>query len=169
MRELNAAWEVLRSPARRAEYDTRLRGDTPVWEQRGARAQRTAPVNPRIADLQPQNAAANAGATRGLRAGPIFAVVAVVVVAILGFAAWATTSSSDNGGDVDVQTGTSFEENSCVVLASVEGRITPLPNECSAIGAMRIDKVFDLGRPCPAPLEAFDLQADQIRLCLKGS
>jgi hypothetical protein len=169
MRELNAAWEVLRSPARRAEYDTRLRGDTPVWEPRGARAKRTAPVNPRIANLQPQHAAANGGASGGVRVGPLIAVVVVVVVAILGFAAWATTSSSDNGREVEVQTGTSFGENTCVVLASVDGRITPLPNECSAIGALRIGRVLDLGRPCPSPLEAFDLQADQIRLCLSGS
>ena len=54
MREVNAAWEVLRSPARRAEYDTRLRGHTPVWEKSGTRAKRTAPVRTHVADLQPR-------------------------------------------------------------------------------------------------------------------
>ena len=65
MREINAAWEVLRSPARRAEYDTRLRGDTPVWEQRGARAKRTVPVSPRVADLQPRSSRPDAPPSRG--------------------------------------------------------------------------------------------------------
>jgi DnaJ-class molecular chaperone len=166
MRELNAAWEVLRSPARRAEYDTRLRGGTPVWEQSSARAKRTAPVTPRVADLRPQHAAAGTGAPTGTRFGPIVAVIVVAVAAMLGFAAWATTGSSNDGRDVNVQTGTSFGENTCVLLASVDGRITPVPNDCGTIGVLRIDQVLDLGRPCPGNLEAFDLQADQIRLCL---
>jgi hypothetical protein len=166
MRELNAAWQVLRSPARRADYDTRLRGGTPVWEQSGARARRTAPVTTRVADLQPQQVTAGGSPSGGLRVGPVVAVVVVAVVAMLGFAAWATSSSSRGDRDVKVDTGTSFDVNTCVVLASVDGRITPVPNECNAIGAMRIDQVLDLGRPCPGTLEAFDLEADQLRLCL---
>jgi DnaJ-domain-containing protein 1 len=170
MRELNAAWEVLRSPARRADYDSRLRGDTPVWEQRGIRAKRTAPVTPRVADLQPQQAGVKPTPSSGMHIGLVLAVVVVAVVAMLGFAAWATSSSSStNDRDVNVQTGPTFDVNTCVTLASVGGRITPLPNECSAMGAFRIRQVLDLGRPCPGDLETFDLQADQIRLCLDGS
>jgi hypothetical protein len=169
MREVNAAWEVLRSPARRAAYDTSLRGDTPVWEQSAARPKRTAPVRPRVGDLQPRQAGGSASPASHWRAGPMIAVLALAVVAALGFAAWATSSSSSNDDDpehVDVQTATPFTENSCVVLMSVGGRITPVPNECSAIGSMRIVVVTDLGRPCPSALEAFDLQADEVRLCL---
>ena len=99
----------------------------------------------------------------------MIALVVVAVVVILGLAAWAAKSSSDNGPDLNVQTGTSFAEGNCVILASVDGRITPIPSGCSAIGALRIGEVVDLGRPCPSPFEAFDLQADQIRLCLRGS
>lgn len=169
MREVNSAWEVLRSPARRAAYDTSLRGDTPVWEQSTARTKRTVPVSPRVADLQPRQPAGSIPPVSRWRAGPMIAVLALAIVAVLGFAAWATVSSSsnDDGPDhVEVQTATPFTQNSCVVLVSVGGRITPLPNECSAIGAMRIASVTDLGRPCPSALKAFDLQADEVRLCL---
>jgi hypothetical protein len=167
MRELNGAWEVLRSPARRADYDARLRGDTPVWEQAGTRAKRTAPVTPRVADLEPERPGAAAPSSSGWRVGPIVAIV-MVVVAVLGFAAWATTSSSDGPRDVRVETGTSFEEGGCVVLGSVGGRITPVPGECSAIGASRIDQIVDLGRPCSGNAEAFDVQNEKLRLCLRS-
>jgi DnaJ-class molecular chaperone len=166
MREINAAWEVLRSPARRAEYDTRLRGDTPVWEQRGARAKRTVPVSPRVADLQPQPSRSGAPPPSGFRMGPIVALVVIGVVAVVGFAAWSASSSSRENRDVNVQTGTSFAEGSCVVLASVSGRITPVADDCGSTGAMRIALVTDLGRPCPTNLESFDLQAEKQRLCL---
>jgi hypothetical protein len=168
MREVNAAWEVLRNPARRADYDTRLRGDTPVWEAGGTRAKRTAPVAPRVADLQPRQAGAAASPSASWRAGPIIVVGIVLVVVALGFAAWATTSSSDSGGDADVevQAGTPISEGSCVVLASVAGRIAPVTNECSAIGALHVVGVVDLGRPCPSDTKTFDVQADEVRLCL---
>ena len=166
MRELNSAWEVLRSPARRADYDARLRGDTPVWEQAGARAKRTAPVTPRVADLEPERPGASAASSAGWRVGPIVVIV-LVVVAVVGFAAWATSSSSDGPRDVQVETGTPFEEGQCVVLASIGGRITPVPGECSAIGASRIDQMVDLGRPCAANTEAVDLQSEKLRLCLE--
>lgn len=172
MREVNAAWEVLRNPARRADYDARLRGDTPVWEAGGTRAKRTAPVAPRVADLQPRPASGAAvSPPASWRAGPIIVVGVVLVVVALGFAAWATTSSSngDGDGDVEVQVGTPISEGSCVVLASIDGRIAPVPNECSAIGALHVVRVVDLGRPCPSNTETFDVQADEVRLCLSSN
>lgn len=167
MRELNSAWEVLRSPARRADYDARLRGDTPVWERAGTRAKRTAPVSPRVADLEPDRPGTSAPSSSGWRVGPIVAIV-IVVVAVLGFAAWATTSSTDEPRDVQVETGSPFQEGECVVLASLGGRVTPVPGECSAIGASRIDQIVDLGRPCTGNTEAVDLQSEELRLCLRA-
>lgn len=171
MREVNAAWEVLRNPARRADYDARLRGDTPVWEGGGTRAKRTAPVAPRVADLQPRKPSGAVSAPAPWRAGPLIVVGVVLVVVALGFAAWATTSSSDEGDEdeVEVQVGTPISEGSCVVLASIDGRIAPVTNECSAIGALRVVSVVDLGRPCPSDTERFDVQADEVRLCLSSN
>jgi len=168
MRELNQAWAVLRSPGRRADYDARLRGVTPVWEQGRARAKRTAPVAPRVADLEPDSPGASPPRSRGLRIGPIVFVM-IAVAGMLAFAAWATTSSDDGERDVEVETGTLFEEGDCVVLVSVDGRITPLRGECSSIGALRVMAVVDLGRPCPGGTEAVDLQAEELRLCLRAS
>jgi hypothetical protein len=171
MREVNAAWEVLRNPARRADYDARMRGDTPVWEGGGRRAKRTAPVAPRVADLQPRpTSGAAVSPPASWRAGPIIVVGVVLVVAVLGFAAWATTSSSSDGeDDVEVQVGTPISEGSCVALASIDGRITPVANDCSAIGALYVVRVVDLGRPCPTGTESFDVQVEEVRLCLSSN
>jgi hypothetical protein len=165
MREVNNAWEVLRSPARRAEYDARLRGDVPVW-QKPDRAKRTVPVSPRVADLEPARPGTPAAASAGWRVGPVLAVV-LLVVALLGFAAWATTASDDSTPSVQVEAGLPFEEDTCVLLASVEGRITPTPVGCSSVGAMWIDEIVDLGRPCSPATDAFDLDADEVRLCVR--
>lgn len=169
MREVNAAWEVLRNPARRADYDARLRGQVPVWERSGREpVKRTAPVSPRVADLQPAPAGAASTGGGGWGVGVVAAVVAVAVVAILGFAAWATASSRDDGEvEVSAATRSSFDEGSCVVLTSVTGRITAVPVGCSSIGAMAIVDVVDLGRPCPAGAELFDVTEEERRLCLR--
>ena len=168
MRELNGAWEVLRSPARRADYDARLRGDVPVWQSSRERAKRTAPVSPRVADLEPERPGGNGPTSPGWRVGPVVVVV-LVVVAALGFAAWATTSSNDGEADVEVETAPPYEEGTCVVVASVGGRFTAVPTECSAIGAHEIDEIVDLGRPCSQDAETFDVVADELRLCLLPS
>jgi hypothetical protein len=171
MREVNAAWEVLRSPARRAAYDTRLRGDTPVWQSAGTRAKRTAPVTPRVADLEPrQPAGATVSTPSPLRAGPVIVIGVVLAVAALGFAAWATTKSSGGDGtrEVEVRAGTPIREGGCVVLASIDGRVTPVTDQCSSVGAFAVVRVVDLGRPCPAGTEEFDVPADELRLCLSS-
>lgn len=165
MRELNAAWDVLRSPARRAEYDARLRGDVPVWQQSRPRPKRTTPVVPHAAPLEPDRPGRPSPAA-GWRLGPILAIV-VAVVAVLGFAAWATASSDDDPPDVRVETGTPYEEGTCVVLTPVQARITALPTECSSIGSMVIREIVDLGRPCPQGMEAFDVQVEERTLCLR--
>jgi hypothetical protein len=164
MREINQAWEVLRSPARRADYDAQLRGVTPVWEQSRVRAKRTAPVAPGVADLEPDRPGVEPPRSSGWRIGPI-AVVVVVVAAMLAFAAWATTAG-DEEPDVEVEAGTPLQEGDCVLLTSVDGRITPVRGACSSVGAMRVAAIVDLGRPCPDGSEAVDQPSAELRLCL---
>jgi hypothetical protein len=122
-------------------------------------------VSPRVAELEPDRPGAAAPSSSGWRVGPIIAIVMVVVV-LLGFAAWATTSSSDGPRDVQVETGSPFEEGECVVLVSLGGRITPVPGGCSAVGASRIDEIVELGRPCAGNTEPVDMQTEELRLCL---
>jgi hypothetical protein len=168
MRELNQAWEVLRNPARRAAYDRQLRGETPVWERSAARAKRTAPVTTatRVADLEPERPGAAPPSRSVLRAGPI-AIVAVVVIALLGFAAWATTAGDDGDPEVEVDVGSPFDVGECVVLTPVDGRITPVPVRCTTPGAYEIRDITDLGRPCASGNETVDVTQHEERLCLR--
>jgi hypothetical protein len=170
MRELNRAWEVLRNPARRAEYDRTLRGETPVWERGTVRAKRTAPVTTaRVADLEPDRPGVAPPSRSMLRGGPI-AIVVAVVVALLAFAAWATTAGDDDGEPaVEVDVGSPFEVGECIVLASVDGRITPVPASCASPGAYEVRDITDLGRPCPSGSETVDVSQHEERLCLRGA
>ncbi len=57
-------------------------------------------------------------------------------------------------------------EGSCVVLASIDGRITPLVSECSLHGAFRINAIVPIGTPCDSSSAVADIQIEQTRLCL---
>jgi hypothetical protein len=94
--------------------------------------------------------------------------VLIAVVGMLAFATWATTSGDDEP-DVEVEAGTPLQEGDCVLLVSVDGRITPVRGECSSVGALRVVAVVDLGRPCPDRSEAVDQPAAEVRLCLSPS
>lgn len=59
-----------------------------------------------------------------------------------------------------------LEAGSCVVLASIEGRITPLPVDCSLHGAFVIHDVVPIGRPCGIVSDVVDIASEQTRLCL---
>jgi hypothetical protein len=168
MRELNGAWEVLRNPARRAEYDRSLRGEKPIWERDASRAKRTAPVTAaRVADLEPERPGSAPPSRSMVRVGPIV-LVAVVVVALLAFAAWATSSSDDSDPELEVETGSPYEVGGCVVLSVVDGRITAVPvSSCNGAGSYEIRQITDLGRPCATGVETVDVSEHEQRLCLR--
>jgi hypothetical protein len=170
MQEVNAAWEVLRSPGRRASYDAELRGVRPVWQQGSTpRAPRTTPV--RMAGDGPVRPPAGfevpTSAAPFLRMGPVLLIIAVLG-GIFVFTAYAAQRSSDSDQPAQrVEMRTLFAEGSCVVIGSAGGRATPVPvADCSTGGARRVVRVVDLGRPCPAGSEAFEVAADKQRLCL---
>jgi hypothetical protein len=172
MQEINAAWEVLRSPGRRAAYDSELRGVRPVWES-GARSRspRTAPVR-MGGDARGTSAPSPPGfevaapVAPFLRFGPII-VVLVILGAILVFTAYATSQDSNDEGGVEVATGAPFPDGSCVQLASVGGRVVPQKvTNCGSRGAFEVVETVDLGRPCPGGTEGFDFASEKMRLCL---
>lgn len=178
MQEVNAAWEVLRSPGRRAAYDAELRGVRPVWETARPRAPRTSTV--RLTSDGPRPGAAPGGPTPPgfevpgpaapfLRFGPIL-VILVILAGILVFTAYATSQDSSDapsGDAVDLRTGSPFADGSCVQLASVGGRIMPQKvTNCASPAAHRVEATVDLGRPCPAGSEGFDIPTEELRLCL---
>lgn len=162
MQEINTAWAVLRNPAARADYDAQLRA-------RAAPAPRTRAAATAVpVEFARGPAEGRATVSSGWRRYGAVGAVVLVVVAILVFTAYANKRDDVTGDGVEVETTSLFEPGTCVVLASVEGRITPVPVDCSSTGARRITQTVDLGRPCPPGDEAFDLSADEVRLCLAG-
>lgn len=172
MREVNAAWSVLRNPVRRRDYDRSLRGDpVPVWRHRPPSAPRTRPVGADEVRRATQGASATMAPAQGgsiLRYWWVFLLLGVLAVVFV-FTAYATTSDDDPSGTPPPAAPAAFDlaEGGCVVLVSSAGRITPVPAECAATGASLIASVTDVGRPCPGGAVPFDLSADERRLCLQ--
>jgi hypothetical protein len=172
MREVTQAWAVLRNPARRQAYDASLRGDRPVWERQTAtpRPPRTSTVTPGAArGPGPPGFEVPAAHSPFLRFGPMV-LVALVLIGILIFTAYA--NQRENGSpEVDPnlrpESAIPFEVGDCVVLASAGGRVLPIEMACTAAGAQEVRALTDLGRPCPAGSESFDLIDEQLRLCLQ--
>jgi hypothetical protein len=170
MREVNAAWTVLRNPGRRAAYDRELRGERGAFEEGPARprAPRTTPVRPAAGPQasSPSAIEVPARAAPWLRFGPL-AVLLAVLAAIVVFTAYATQRDRDAVPGVEVETTPPYAEGSCVLLGSVAGRVTPVPvGDCATGGSYRVERVTDLGRPCPPPTETFAVSDQKLQLCL---
>jgi hypothetical protein len=177
MQEINAAWEVLRNPARRAAYDASLRGDRPVWERAGGgtpRAPRTTTIRAGEAPVfTAPGFEVPAAHAPLLRFGPIV-VLMLVLVAVLVFTAYANrgdeVATPDSG--VALEAGAErvrFEPGTCVLIMSVGGRLLPVPaGSCDQLGAQQITAVTDLGRPCPEGSSPFEVASEKLRLCLRA-
>jgi hypothetical protein len=172
MREVNAAWEVLRNPGRRAAYDAELRGDRPVWERPGtggvARPPRTAAVRPGGQVAPPPRLEHQEPST--FRLWPIV-VLAVMVVGLVVVGVYANQQQNvepEKDDEVELDAGSPVAAGDCVVIGSFGGRLVPTVATCDMPGAQTVVTVVDLGRPCASGDTPFDLQEDQIRLCLGG-
>lgn len=171
IREINRAWEAVRTPDRRAEYDRSLRGPGPAWEKQtasgGTRAPRTSPVRPGDDGPGPQASGYVVPESHSAfwRFGPVM-FLGLVLIGILIFTAYAN-QPSDGGPDPTIPSrATPFRAGSCVVLASTGGRATPLMASCQSPGAIEVRSVTDLGRPCGPGLIPFDISDEKVRLCL---
>jgi hypothetical protein len=166
MREVNAAWQVLRDPGRRVAYDASLRGEVP-----GAgvpRAPRTTTVRAGGAPPPPSGVMVPAGAAPLFRFGPIVLLV-LLLGGILVFTAYATSQGSVAPSDGSVPVAnqpTPYVKGHCVVLASIRGRTTAVPTSCASPGARLVNDVTDVGRPCAAATAPFDVPGETVRLCL---
>jgi hypothetical protein len=172
MRQVNEAWEVLRNPARRQAYDQALRGERPVWERPGAgtsRAPRTTPVPTGSSGPSAPGFEVPAHHAPFLRIGPIV-VIGLLLLAILVFTAYAnqrTNVTPEVDPTTDPNSSAQVSAGDCVVLASAGGRVIPVVTpSCTPPGAREVLSVIDLGRPCPAGSNAFDVPPEELRLCL---
>jgi hypothetical protein len=173
MREVNAAWSVLRNPVRRRDYDRRLRGDpVPPWQQRPPAAPRTRPVGAHDVRQAVHGAGATTMPAHGgsiLRYWWVFVLLGVLAVVFV-FTAYAASTDDDQPATpapVSPPIAFAFAEGECVVLVSSAGRIVPVPADCTGTGANLITAITDVGRPCAGGAVPFDLPADERRLCLQ--
>jgi hypothetical protein len=154
MREVNAAWAVLRDPRRRSAYDQSL-----------APHEAAPPlVLPRddLATPEPLLAEAPSGARGALWwAGPVIALVVLVGVAVV----VAIVQPREARPGVEVQAGSTYEPGMCVaVRPGPFAEIVP----CSGPSSGRIVEVQPYPKPCSdGSLRAVALPTEQTQLCLE--
>jgi hypothetical protein len=175
MREINAAWEVLRNPASRAAYDEQLTGGREVSAPSVPAHQRAGPsgVGARASSfadqlVDPTQAEFRDERSRGRRLGrwaPVFVIVVLVTV----FAVFAVSASHKPSTPappgVELQT-EQFQVGSCVVvLAGPEAVTVP----CDEPNSGQVSATTDYPRPCPPDTTTVALISRQISLCLVPS
>jgi hypothetical protein len=175
MHELNAAWEVLRDPERRAAYDTTRPGaPVTVVDPGGSPAPRiagfggaplvgSAPTRT-VADLEPEveGAPTVVRRRRWSRHGPALAVGALVLLVTV-IALLATLTAEPE--PTNVETTERFPVGSCVTIG-----LDQVVEEASCVsaGAREIVAKEAFPRPCPSGTEALVLIEQNVSLCLPG-
>ena len=179
MRAANQAWHVLRDRDRRAEYDRTLRGAGSTSRPRPApgasgRAGPSAAARAASAGRATSSASDRPAAPSGIvvpaahafiwRYAPIV-VVAVVLVGLLVFSAYAT--SNDPSSPVGTASRSSTPDvGECVLVAVLSNGRVPVPVACGTAGSYRIDSQVDTPRPCPTGTIALALSDQKTTLCL---
>lgn len=159
MRELNVAWEVLRDPQRRSDYDRTLRSSTQSGEDvaPGATRNTTTDLPEPIPDA-PRSSAPHAA---GWWLVPLAAAVVLVVAALL------TGLAAQREGQqvLEVQTGDRFAPGMCVaVRPGLDAQLVP----CDDPSSGRIVEVVPHPRPCRnGDLHAVVLRSERLTLCLE--
>lgn len=77
-----------------------------------------------------------------------------------------TTRNAVSGVTPAVGSAVGLDVGSCVVLASMDGRVSPLLAHCSLHGAFKVNEIIPIGRPCGVASEVIDIGAERTRLCL---
>jgi DnaJ-domain-containing protein 1 len=171
IRLANAAWNVLRDPDRRAEYDRSLRPD-PGPDLAGGHVASTSDVDVDggvVAGRSspPSGVVVPAAHASMWRYAPIV-VLLVVLLGILVASAYATsrdsTAPSDTLARQDVP-----GVGECVLVVFQGGGRVPAPVTCGTQGSYRIVSVVDTPRPCPSGSEQLPLSDQKTTLCLMVS
>lgn len=182
MAELNAAWEVLRDPKRRAELDQRRAGspgravpggDAPTntgRERAGAEGAAPAPTWSAgsapggVPLLEPELEDAPTVVARrpGWQAHPVEVIVVVLVLLVVVVALAATGSQQDPEG---VDTTERFAPGSCVQVTPTPGLVEAT---CDQPGAVVVLGSEPFPRPCPAGSQAVVLLEEQRSVCIQA-
>jgi hypothetical protein len=168
IRLANAAWNVLRDPERRAEYDRSLRpepvvGTEPVGQPSAPRG--TWAPTPRPAP--PSGHVVPASQASLWRYTPIV-VVLVVLLGILVASAYATSRDATSPSDTLARSQVPAVDE-CVLVAFLAGGRAPVPVTCGTQGSFRVVSLVDTPRPCPSGTEQLPLPDQKTTLCLVPS
>jgi hypothetical protein len=169
IREINRAWEVLRSPASRAAYDDELRtASRPPGTTRRSDAAADRERTPSFADrlVDPRADLVGSGISSPGRPGwrwtPVV-VIGVVFVLVLVVTAYASHSHhTTTSPGVSVQT-EQFTVGSCVAVTAGPAAVT-VP--CDQPHTGHVAATTDYPRPCPSGTEMVPLVDQQLALCL---
>ncbi len=160
IRAANAAWNVLRDPDKRREYDLTLR------EHQVAAPPR--PTRPDLSDDRPpppSGIVVSAHTAPLWKWGPIAVAIAIGAALLIG-SAYATSRDSTPSSSVPVTT-PQYTPGTCVlIVAGPNGKIAQ-PAECDRQFAAAIDSVVDSPRPCPPLTATVPLYDGKTTLCLR--
>jgi DnaJ-domain-containing protein 1 len=165
IREVNAAWEVLGTPAARAAYDAELaesRRPRPVPTPGATTRARTPSFGDRLVDPRTSRGAVVGGERRGWRWVPVI-VIGLVVVGVLVATAYAA-HHHDGGPSGGVQVHPDqYPVGSCVAVAPGPVAYT-VP--CDQPHTGTVAATTDYPRPCPSGTSTVALVEQQLSLCL---
>jgi hypothetical protein len=162
IRSANAAWNVLRDPARRSEYDLSL----PDPQVRAA----PRPTRPNLADHRPPPPS---GIVVSAHTAPIWKWAPIVVAVLIGAAlligsAYATSRDTSSSTVSVPPSSPKFQPGSCVlIVGGPSGKIAQTV-DCDRQFASVIDSVVDSPRPCPPSTATVPLYDGKTTLCLRS-
>jgi len=175
IRLANAAWNVLRDPARRAEYDHSLRREPEVTSSAPPASTGTGPgAGPGAGrdasaarPVPPSGHAVPATHPRLWRFAPIVVLLAVLL-AILVASAYATSRDGQAPTSSVARAGTPAA-GECILVAALSSGRTPVPVTCGTQGSYRIVSVVDTPRPCPSGSQQLPLSDQKTTLCIQSN
>ena len=96
-------------------------------------------------------------------------VVAVVLVGILVFSAYATQQDSSGPNPSPPPTEPRFEVGSCLLVAALDTGPQPVQVNCGTGNAAVVSSIVATPRPCPPDTRPLPLDDNRTTLCLKSS
>jgi hypothetical protein len=162
IRAANAAWNELRDPERRQEYDLSL----PDPQTRVA----PRPTRPNLSDDRPpppSGIVVSAHTAPLWKWGPIVVAVAIGAALIIG-SAYATSQDNSTSAVSVPSSAPRYQPGSCVlIVGGPSGKIAQAV-DCDRQFASVIDSVVDSPRPCPPSTATIPLYDGKTTLCLRS-
>lgn len=171
IRAANTAWNVLRDPSRRRDYDLTLPGPSATTRAGGTTATTAAAsATPRpggVVGARPQPSGVMVPAERASLWK--FAPIVVLLTVLLGILI--VSAYAQAGDDAVAPSSPSGSElvpdiDDCVMVVLVDGVRAPAPASCGTAGALRVVSKVDTPRPCPPSTQQLPLSDAKTTLCL---